>query len=66
MDQYNLTVRGVDGTYVATLKFGTELVSEFEAADVKRAQKQARAEAIRHRDENRPSRLEVYTESFSL
>lgn len=66
MDQYTLTVSGVNGQLAATVKKGDEVIETTPVKDIKGAQKFARATALRHKIENLPARLEQYTEHFHI
>lgn len=66
MDQYKLQTSGFNGSLAATVSIGNEVIETFPVNDIKDAQKKARAVALRHREENRPARVESYTEHFSL
>lgn len=64
--QFSLDVVGHDGAYEATLKFGDQVVTTFEASSVKNAQRRARTEGALFLAENRPTRFESYSEHFTL
>jgi hypothetical protein len=64
--QFNLDVSGYEGVYSATLTLGDTVVAQWEASNVKEAQKRARTLAASYLNENRPHRSESYTEQFTL
>ena len=67
MINYTLDVKGVDGSYYATLSAGGETVAEQgDFRKLRQAQDWARTAAARHRDSLRQSVVELHTESFSL
>lgn len=64
---FKLEIEGVEGEYTATLKtLDGETVSAYGATSVKAAQKTARALGAQYKSENRPHRLETYSEQFTL
>lgn len=66
MEQYQLEVSGVDGARAATVKFGNEVIDTFPVKNIKDAERQAAAVAIRHKNENRPATLERFTKTFTV
>lgn len=65
--EFKLDIKGVEGVYTGFLTtLDGETVAELEGSSVSRIRKDAQAYAAQYKSETRPSRLETYTEQFTL